>query len=254
MLVFARMFSLGVLVRAAVETTKISVPTITDAVLGRTDYRVCDVRLNRWSKQLLDQARITLQITGREHVLPNTSYVVMTNHQSHYDIPVVFQALGIRVRMIAKTELFRIPVMGRAMLDAGFVELDRSNRRRAIESMKVAKHRILRDGLSIWIAPEGTRSKTGELGSFKTGGFYLALDSGVPILPATIDGTIDVLRSGETVVNKGRLVKVHIHPPVDVRQFTRPRLRELMQAVETSIASRLPSGHRTATSLDVQDG
>lgn len=229
------MFSLGVLVRAALETTKISIPTIADAVRGRTDFKICDGRLNEWSKTLLDQARITLQISGREHVAAGTSYVVMSNHQSHYDIPVMFQALGLRVRMIAKTELFRIPVMGRAMLDSGFVELDRSNRRRAVESMRVAKRRILQDGLSIWIAPEGTRSRDGRTGPFKTGGFYLALDAGVPILPVTIDGTIDVLRSGDTVVHKGRTVRVKIHAPIDVSEFTRQRMRQLMDQVKSRI-------------------
>lgn len=234
------MFSLGVLVRAALETTKISIPTIADAVRGRTDFKICDGRLNEWSKTLLDQARITLQISGREHVVPGTSYVVMSNHQSHYDIPVMFQALGLRVRMIAKTELFRIPVMGRAMLDSGFVELDRSNRRRAVESMRVAKRRILQDGLSIWIAPEGTRSRDGRTGPFKTGGFYLALDAGVPILPVTIDGTIDVLRSGDTVVHKGRTVRVKIHAPIDVSEFTRQRMRQLMDQVKSRIDEGLP--------------
>jgi 1-acyl-sn-glycerol-3-phosphate acyltransferase len=235
------MFSLGVLLQAALETTKISLPTIADAVRGRTDYRVCDVRLSAWSKNLLDQARITLQISGREHVLPGNSYVVMSNHQSHYDIPVMFQALGIRVRMIAKAELFRIPVMGRAMIDSGFVELDRSNRRRAVESMRVAKRRIVQDGLSIWIAPEGTRSRDGRPGPFKTGGFYLALDAGVPILPVTIDGTIDVLRSGDTIVHKGRSVRVKIHAPIDVRDYTRQTMRELMDQVRTRIEDGLPA-------------
>ncbi len=234
------MFSAVVLARAAYETAKISVPTIVDAVVGRTNYMVCDGRLNSWSRALLDQAGITLQIEGREHMDRKKSYVVMSNHQSHYDIPVMFQALGIRVRMIAKTELFRIPVFGRAMLDSGFVELDRSNRRRALESMRVAKRRIASDGLSIWIAPEGTRSKTGQIGDFKTGGFYLALDAGVPILPVTIDGTIHVLRSGDTVVHKGKTVTVTIHAPINVSEYTRPQIRSLMDRVQSEIESSLP--------------
>jgi 1-acyl-sn-glycerol-3-phosphate acyltransferase len=247
------MFSLGVLLRAALETTKISIPTIADAVRGRTDFKVCDGRLNCWSKTLLDQARITLQISGREHLAEGGSYVVMSNHQSHYDIPVMFQALGIRVRMIAKTELFRIPVMGRAMLDSGFVELDRSNRRRALESMRVAKRRILQDGLSIWIAPEGTRSLDGSVGDFKTGGFYLALDSGVPILPVTIDGTIGVLRSGDTTVHKGRSVRVKIHEPIDVTKFTRQRIRELMDKVRTQISDGLPGSAPLAPTAEFSE-
>jgi 1-acyl-sn-glycerol-3-phosphate acyltransferase len=238
------MFSVGVLARAAIETIRISVPTIGDALLGSTNYEICDGRLDSWSRKLLAQGGVTLQISGRHHVDKQSNYVVMSNHQSHYDIPVMFQALGIRIRMIAKTELFRIPVMGRAMLDSGFIELDRSNRRRALESMKVAKQRILEDRLSVWIAPEGTRSKDGKLGEFKTGGFYLAVDAGVPILPVTIDGSIDVLRAGDTEVHRGRTVHVHIHQPIAASDYNRSRLKELMSQVRDSIASELPVAQR----------
>ncbi len=231
------MISLGVLARAAVETTRISVPTIVDAVLGRTNYTVCDRRLDSWSCNLLKQAGVTLEVRGRENIEPATTYVVMSNHQSHYDIPVVFQSLGIRVRMIAKTELFKIPVMGRAMLDSGFIELDRSNRRLALVSMRKAKTRILHDQLSVWIAPEGTRSKDGSVGEFKTGGFYLALDAQVPILPVTIIGSIDVLRSGERVVHRGKTVKVVIGRSIPTTDYGRPRLRQLIADVKGTIVA-----------------
>jgi 1-acyl-sn-glycerol-3-phosphate acyltransferase len=242
------MISLGVLARATMETTRISVPTIVDAVLGRTNYTVCDRRLDSWSRNLLLQAGIELDIVGRDNVAPATTYVVMSNHQSHYDIPVVFQSLGIRVRMIAKTELFKIPIMGRAMLDSGFIELDRSNRRLALLSMRKAKTRILHDQLSVWIAPEGTRSKDGRIGEFKTGGFYLALDAQVPIVPVTIDGTIGVLRSGDTRVHRGQTVKVVIHPPIETKEYTRARLQELIGQVRESILSGFedPQAHDLA--------
>lgn len=234
------MLSLNILALAAVETLKISVPTIADAVVHRTNYRRCDVRLDAWSRRLLEQAELGLRVQGREHIQPGQSYVVMSNHQSLYDIPVVFQALGVPVRMIAKTELFRIPVMGRAMLDSGFVELDRSNRRRALHSLKVAKQRILEDGLSIWIAPEGTRSKDGQLGQFKSGGFHLALEAGVPILPVTIDGSYLAHRSGAWQVQRGVTVGVEVHPPVLAAQFGRARINELMNRVRASISAGLP--------------
>lgn len=235
------MLSAAVLAKAALETAKISVPTIADAIMGRTNYVRCDGRLDSWSRRLLDQAGITLQIQGREHIASGRTYVVMSNHQSHYDIPVVFQSLGIRVRMIAKTELFRIPILGRAMLDSGFIELDRKNRRKALESMRIAKRRIIYDGLSVWVAPEGTRSKDGQLGDFKTGGFYLALDAGVPILPVSINGTIEVLRSGDKRVHRNQTVLVDIHEPIETSHFTRPQLKELMARVRASIASSLPA-------------
>lgn len=231
------MYSLGILSRAAYETLRISVPTIWDAALQRTNYQRCDVRLDSWSRRLVEQAGITIRTFGRENLTPGETYVVMSNHQSHYDIPVVFQALAIPVRMVAKTELFRVPVFGRAMLDSGFIELDRGNRRRAMESLKLAGKRIREDKLSIWIAPEGTRSKDARMGEFKTGGFHLAREAGVPILPVTIDGTINVHRSGDSVVHRGRTVKVVIHQAIDPGAYGRGGVKELMEAVRTSIES-----------------
>lgn len=231
------MYSLGILSRAAYETLRISVPTIWDAALQRTNYRRCDVRLDSWSRNLVQQAGIVIRTFGRENLTRGETYVVMSNHQSHYDIPVIFQALSIPVRMVAKTELFRVPVFGRAMLDSGFIELDRGNRRRAMESLKLAGKRIREDKLSIWIAPEGTRSKDARVAEFKTGGFHLAREAGVPILPVTLDGTIHVHRAGDRLVHRGQTVKVMIHQPIDPGAYGRGGVKELMEAVRASIES-----------------
>lgn len=231
--------SLDVLVLAAFETVKISVPTILDGWRGRVDARVCDRRLESWSKGILRAARVEVQTTGREHIVAGESYVVMSNHQSHFDIPVVFQALQIPVRMVAKRELFGIPVMGAAMRYSGFVEVDRSRHARALRSLEAARDRLARDQTSVWIAPEGTRSLDGQLGKFKRGGFHLAMDARLRILPVAIDGSLDVHRSGETVVHKGRTVRVAIRPPVDAPRFTRDQTDALIQSVRTSILSGL---------------
>jgi 1-acyl-sn-glycerol-3-phosphate acyltransferase len=233
------MFSWDVMGLAALETAKISVPTIVDALLSRTSYARCDARLDSWSRRLLEQTKTVLDVRGKAFVEAGQSYVVMSNHQSHYDIPVAFQALRIPLRMVAKTELFRIPVMGRAMLDSGFVELDRSNRKRSIESLKLARKRIVDDRLSIWIAPEGTRSKDGSLGRFKTGGFYLALEAGVPILPLAIDGSIRVHRAGEWAVHKRQTVRVNVGAPIDPREYTRATMNALIERVNVAIRSGL---------------
>lgn len=235
------MYSLGILTSAAFETFKISVPTIVDALSHRTNYARCDARLDSWSKRLVEQAGIVIQTSGREHLVAGSTYVVMSNHQSHYDIPVLFQALSIPVRMVAKTELFRLPIFGRAMLDSGFIELDRSNRRRAMESLKLAGKRIREDRLSIWIAPEGTRSKDGALAEFKTGGFHLAREAGVPILPVTLDGTIRVHKPGESLVHRGETVRVTIHPPLEPSKYGREGTKDLMADVRAAILSSLPT-------------
>jgi 1-acyl-sn-glycerol-3-phosphate acyltransferase len=233
--------SADVLALAAFETAKICVPTILDGWRGSVSARVCDQRLDRWSKALLRMAKVQLETTGREHIVPGESYVVMSNHQSHFDIPVVFQALGIPIRMVAKRELFGIPVMGPAMRYSGFVEVDRARHTKALRSLSAARERLQRDQTSVWIAPEGTRSVDGALGKFKRGGFHLAIDAGLRILPVAVDGSFRVHRAGDTEVHKNQTVKVSIRPPIDAPAFGRARSDELVQAVRASILQGLPS-------------
>jgi 1-acyl-sn-glycerol-3-phosphate acyltransferase len=232
--------SADVLALAAFETVKICVPTILDGWLGRVDARVCDQRLDRWSRGLLRIAKVNVLTVGREHISAGESYVVMSNHQSHFDIPVIFQALGIPMRMVAKKELFRIPVMGPAMRYSGFVEVDRSKRTRAVRSLVAARERLNHDRTSVWIAPEGTRSTTGELGKFKRGGFHLAIDAGLRILPVVLDGSLRIHRAGDTRVHKHQTVGVTIRPPIDAPSFGRARADELIQVVRSTIFDALP--------------
>jgi 1-acyl-sn-glycerol-3-phosphate acyltransferase len=231
--------SLDVLARAAVETLRISLPTIVQAAQGTLTPEICDDRLDSWSRQLLAQAGIHLSVSGREHIVPGEAYVVMSNHQSHYDIPVLFQALRVPLRMVAKKEIFRIPFMAGAMRAAGFVEVDRKNRSSAINTLANAREG-LHEAISIWIAPEGTRSKTGRLGTFKKGGFHLALKGGLRILPVTIEGTRFVLPAGGVTVRRGVTARVVIGEPIDPRAFGEPRLGDLVDAVRAAIRQHLP--------------
>ncbi|HEX2880623.1 MAG TPA: lysophospholipid acyltransferase family protein, partial [Polyangiaceae bacterium] len=219
---------------------RISVPTIIDALQGGADPRVCDKRLDSWSRHLVQQARLNIETQGRELIEPGRSYIVMSNHQSLYDIPVMFQSLQIPIRMVAKKELFRIPVMGGGMRGAGFIEIDRQNRHAAVRSLNEARERLLADQTSLWIAPEGTRSVDGRLGEFKRGGFHLALEAGLHILPATIDGSLLVHRSGGSRVNKGVTVKVTVSPSIDTAAYGKQNVRELMEEVRSRIARYLP--------------
>jgi|SRR6188768_691514 len=230
--------SIGHLLRAMGVTLRISVPTLFDALVGRLTPEVCDARLAWWSKRLLGQAEVSLQVSGVEHARSAPAFVVMSNHQSLYDIPALFQTLPLRLRMVAKAELFRIPIWAQAMRVAGFVELDRSARERAIESLDRAKGTLAR-GTSIWIAPEGTRSQDGSLGPFKLGGFHLALGAGAPILPVSIAGTRDILPAKGARVEKGALVRVTVHPPIDPASYGNQVNDALVQAVRGVILSGL---------------
>jgi 1-acyl-sn-glycerol-3-phosphate acyltransferase len=201
------------------ETLRISAPTVFDALLGRVTMASCDARLAVWSQRLCDHAGIKLRVLGREHLQPGQTYVVMSNHESLYDIPVMFVAMAAagrqgNLRMVTKTELFRIPIFGAAMKNAGFVEIDRNNRQRAIRSLAEAKAKLA-GGTHVWISPEGTRSKTGELQPFKKGPFQLALDAMLPVLPAALVGTRDVLGKHGWRTTRGVDVTVVLNPPID---------------------------------------
>lgn len=210
--------SLAVSLRNVYETLAISWPTVLDAARGRVTVERCNDRLASWSDALVRNARMDVEVRGREHLDLGRTYVVMSNHQSHYDIPVLFHALGSNLRMVTKAELFAIPLWGRAMHSAGFISVDRSNRERAIASLRVARETLAR-GINVYIAPEGTRSRTGELLPFKKGGFNLALDVGLPILPIAIRGTRDALPAEGVRSRTDAEVRVTILPAVDTAPY-----------------------------------
>ena len=221
-------------------TLRICVPTLVESAFGTLTQATCDARLASWSDALLAYAEVKLAVEGREHVPPDEALVVMSNHQSHYDIPVLFQALRpMRLRMVAKKELFRIPIWASAMRVAGFVELSRGDRSAAIESLNSARASIER-GTSIWLAPEGTRSPTGKLGAFKKGGFHLASEAGARILPVSVDGTRRVLPAKGARVQNGQKVRVIVHAPIAIGSFEESRRDALMIEVRDAIASGLP--------------
>jgi 1-acyl-sn-glycerol-3-phosphate acyltransferase len=205
----------GVIVamRAVYETFAISFPTVLDATLSRMTLEKGNVRLARWSRRLLDQAGVKLTVEGEENVACDKPYVIMSNHASHYDVPILFQAWPGTMRMVAKTELYRVPVFGPALTAAGFIEIDRSNRERAIASLRVARERLAQN-ISVWIAPEGTRSRTGEIGAFKKGGFVLAMETELPIVPVGVAGSREILPAGTRLVNRGARVHVVIGKPI----------------------------------------
>jgi 1-acyl-sn-glycerol-3-phosphate acyltransferase len=247
--------------RNVYETLAVSAPTVLDAARGSLTQRACDGRIEQFAARVMRNAQITVRVRGREHLAGTQSslgglggarfnrstYVVMSNHQSHYDVPVLYHVLGGRMRMIAKTELFSLPLFGRAIRAAGMIEVDRGNHPRAVASLAAAK-RQLEAGTHIWIAPEGTRSGTGELLPFKKGGFVLALEIEAPILPITIKGTRDVLPAHSVRSRPGVEVHVTIHEPIDTSPFkarssgrTEARIArdELIHQVRLAIASAL---------------
>lgn len=226
---------------AVAQTAKVSVPTILDSVTGGLSPDVANERLELWSRKLLDAAKIEITVEGPGHPVPPLACVVMSNHQSLYDIPVLYQSIKRPLRMVAKSELFRVPIWAAAMRAAGFIEVRRQDRDQAIQSLNRAVE-TLKAGISVWIAPEGTRSKTGRLGPFKKGGFHLAIDAGAPILPVSIDGTRHALSAKGGRVTEGAVVRVWVGEPIETRGLTKQDCGALLERVRGVISERLPDG------------
>ncbi|HUS65103.1 MAG TPA: lysophospholipid acyltransferase family protein [Kofleriaceae bacterium] len=196
------------------ELARIAAPTVAEALVGRGDRATHDHRLHAFGARFIRLAHIELEVTGAAHIPLDRAYVYMSNHQSHTDIPVLYATVpSSTLRMVAKTELFRIPGLGRAMRASDFIEVDRKDHARALASLERAGD-LIADGVSVWIAPEGTRSVTGELGPFKKGGFHLACDTGTPIVPVSIQGTLAILPPGGGRIEPGHRVRVAFGAPI----------------------------------------
>ncbi|HJU85758.1 MAG TPA: lysophospholipid acyltransferase family protein [Gemmatimonadota bacterium] len=208
-------------------------------------------RVPRWLEMaymwaILGASNVELTADGLEHVQPGRSYIVMANHRSMYDIPVLHYLLGRGrdLRWIAKQELLRVPVFGWAYRVSRHVAIDRENRAAAIEALKRAAEDS-RAGVSFVIMPEGTRSATGELLPFKRGGFHLALDTRLPILPVAILGSDALMRKGSWYILPGA-IHVSVRPVVETRDLGREHIDELLERVRSAISAGLAeSTHRS---------
>jgi 1-acyl-sn-glycerol-3-phosphate acyltransferase len=210
-------------VRVLGAMARITAPTLVDAVRGSVERTAIDERARWFGRRVIELLDIQLTATGAEHVPPR-AVVYMSNHQSHLDIPILFATLpSPTIRMLGKAELFRIPLWGRALRAAEFIEVDRSNHARAVRSIEHAAQ-LVRDGVSIYLAPEGTRSTTGRIGKLKKGGFHLAMATGAPIVPVAIRGTIDILPRGGKLMRTGQQVRVQIGRPIEVAGQELPHL------------------------------
>jgi len=203
-------------VRVLGAMARVTAPLLVDIVRGDLRRDVVDDQTRWFGRRVIDLLDIRLSSTGAERVPPGRAYVYMSNHQSHLDIPVLYATLpSPTIRMLGKTELFQIPLWGRGLRAAEFIEVDRSNPVAARQSIDYAP-RLVKDGVSIYLAPEGTRSRDGRIGTLKKGGFHLALGTGAPIVPVAVNGTIDILPRGGKVMKRGQAVTVTIGAPITV--------------------------------------
>ena len=207
--------SLSVIGHAVYHTLKISVPTVIEAHRGTLTASVCNQRLRSWAEELLRKSGVQVQLENEENIhLEQAPFVIVSNHASLYDIPVLFASLPLNFRMAAKRELFSTPIWGRALQSSGFVQIDRSSPGAAYDALHEAGKLLRERGLSLYVAPEGTRTPDGSLGKFKKGAFGLARATGFPILPIAILGTRGIHARGSGVVHRGQHIRVRILKPI----------------------------------------
>ena len=183
---------------------------------------------------------IRYRVTGREHVPDDTAVVFCSNHESNVDPPVLFRALHSRLHILYKAELRRFPVMATVLDVGGFVSVERDNRDRAVASIARGAE-SLRAGNSFLIFPEGTRSHTGELLPFKKGGFLMAIQAQVPIVPVAIRGGRDAMRKGSAFVRPVH-VSVRVGRPIPTVGLTQANRDELIAQVRVAVQNLLEEG------------
>jgi 1-acyl-sn-glycerol-3-phosphate acyltransferase len=169
-----------------------------------------------WSQWLLRVSGVKVRFEGMEHVSTHRPLIITVNHVSWYDVLAIAAYLPKRYRFVAKKELARVPLWGRAWQAAGHIGVDRTNRQIAVESLDRAGRLIRADGSAIVIFPEGTRSASGELQPFKKGAFMLALHNGIDIVPGVVIGSRAILPKGGWRVRSGPII-VRFGPPVPVQ-------------------------------------
>ena len=188
-----------------------------------------------WAKVILRVAGLNGKVSGKENINPDKTYIFMSNHQSFVDIFVLLASIPKDFKFIMKKELMDIPILGPAMKRAGYMEIERDDPRESIKQLNRAIEKI-KNGTSVLIFPEGTRSPDGNMLPFKKGGFYIALRSGCDIVPTYIKDTNLIAPKGSWTMKKGEY-KFIIGKPVCVKDYSKKDIDKLIQRVRDDMIS-----------------
>lgn len=223
-------------------TAAVSVDTCGRAVIyswfNILSRRRASLMLKAWSRRNLRLAKVKVKVINPHHIqLENYSCVIlMCNHASLYDIPVTLQAFpGADIRMLTKKELFKIPIFGGGMAVSEFVSIDRNNHQQALKDLDKAKQ-LLKSGIILWVAPEGTRAHNDRLGKLKKGGFVTAISVKATIIPLGIIGTEKIMPAKTFKLQRGCEVEVHVGQPIDASQYTLANKQSLMDKVAAQLS------------------
>jgi len=226
------MYSALLVTLGVVLTAFMSFWSVIFSIFPESDNKIHKVA-HLWAKILLFLGNTKVKVIGVENILFGKPQIIMANHQSDFDILISLAYIPVQFRWIAKKELFAIPIFGAAMRSAGYIEIDRSDRGKALRSLDEAALRIS-NGQSIMTFPEGTRSRDGEIKTFKHGVFYLAIRSGVPIVPISIIGSGKIMPKRSLRIKPGQ-VKIVIGKPIPVQDYDIEHRQELIEKVRNEI-------------------
>jgi 1-acyl-sn-glycerol-3-phosphate acyltransferase len=184
--------------------------------------------MRRWSKDNLWLSRARVQVEGLENIDRSQPQIFAANHSGLHDILSLSAHLPIQFRWVAKKSLFNVPFMGWHMRRSGYIPIDRDNPREAARSI-IEAARIIRGGVNAIAFPEGTRSRTGDIGQFRSGAFALALRAGVPLVPITLEGSYRVIMPKTLQVNPGTIIRIKIDKPIDLASYDKTDRHRLME-------------------------
>ena len=236
---------------AVLDTVPCATATIAVA-LFKSNAKLIDRIIRFWAGILVKAAGIDLRIEGADKIDPNQRYILVGNHYSYFDIPCIFTAINTQpIRFMAKVSLFKIPIFGWAIGRAGFIPIDRKNRRTAVKSFDLAVERI-RKGNTIVVFPEEGRSRERAMRPFQRGGFLLALKSGLPILPVAIDGTYDVFPATRWSIKPGP-VTIKVGNPIPTEGLTVRAKKDLAQQSREQISRMLFGDNPPVSTQAIED-
>ncbi len=186
--------------------------TVIISLAGRPDVANTQVAA-RWARFIAFLTPMKVEVRGHEHVQPGQTYVVVANHLSQFDIPLIYGYSGMDLRWVIKAELGRIPFVAQGCRAIGHIFIDRGDPEQSRQAINEAVSR-LSPGTSVLFFAEGTRSRDGELKPFRKGAFRVAADRALPVLPITVQGTWQMLQPGSMRIRPGR-ARLTIHPPIE---------------------------------------
>jgi 1-acyl-sn-glycerol-3-phosphate acyltransferase len=210
---------------AAMATLVLAIPIIAAGLLSRTGNLAFTLS-KLWAHTMLTVSFVRVEIKNKEKIQKGTSYIIISNHQSHFDILALVTTLGVQYRWFIKREVLMLPLFGYGLYASRNIFIDRSDTDRAIESINKGIGRLPK-GVSVMVFAEGTRSPDGQIHEFKKGGFMVAVAHKMPILPVAVSGSRQIMPKGSLVFHPGK-IQVVIGDPIDTSGYSIEKVGELV--------------------------